>query len=261
MPYKEDLFIFGIHFPIMIFELIVFILLLSIACVILIKWKERKTIATLYLAIALFSISIAVLIAFTGLFSWYVSWQSSIIPLATSPPYYQISLPLGYSFVFGYVVFLFLFTIQIFLDKDNKKVIPIIIIGIIVISLLWLPNNYWGLDTLLTDPPSTRTLVMGLFLLYNVLTYIVLSYYAFREAKLTEQKEYQVGFKSIAYGNIANILIFVFFLLDAVLLIFNPSSLGYSIFIYLAWSFAIVAIFMFYLGFILPSWFRKYITK
>ena len=130
-----------------------------------------------------------------------------------------------------------------------------------MVILLWLPSNYWGVDTLLFDPPSTRTLVMAVFLFYNVIIYFLLFYYAFKESKLTEQKEYRVGFQLIAMGQLANILIFIFFLGDAILLLFNPGSPGFSIFIYLAWISALIANFLFYLGFILPTWFRNYINK
>ncbi|MHA1379524.1 MAG: hypothetical protein ACTSRG_14215 [Candidatus Helarchaeota archaeon] len=257
MPYKEDIFSFGIHFSAMMLELIVFIFSFLIALIIVFKWRERRTIATLYLALALFSISGAVFVAFLGLFSWFLVWSSAIIPYVNSPVIYPISLPFAYSFVIIYDIFLFLFTIHIFLDKNEKKIIPVIIIGIFVATLLWLPTNNWGLDTTPMDPPSTRTISMLIYMLYNVVIYIILAFSAFRESKKTDQKEYQVGFQAIALGQIANILIFVFFLFDSVLLIINPNSPGFSIFIYLGWICALVAVFLFYIGFILPSWFRN----
>lgn len=243
----------------MTLEFIAFIFSFIIALLIFFKWKERKTIATLYLALALFSISAAVFVAFIGLAGWFLTWTSSILPV-NSPVFYPISLPLGYSFVLVYDAFLFLFTIHIFLDEDEKKVIPVIIPGIFVAVLIWLPSNYWGVDPSIFDPPSTRSLSMGIFMLYNVIIYIILAFYAFREAKKSEQREYQVGFKAIAWGQITNILIFVFFLFDAIIVVLNPGSPGFSIFIYLGWICALIAVFLFYIGFILPDWFRKYIT-
>ncbi len=261
MPYKDDIFLYEIHFPAMILELLVFIFSLIIAIIIFFKWKERKTIATLYLAIAILSIALAVFIVFTGLASWFFKYSFSVFPYVTSPAYYPLTLPLGYSLVVVYDVFLFLFTIQIFMDKNDKKVIPVAIIGIFMVILSWLPSNYWGFDNLLIDPPSTRTLAMAIFLVYNVTIYLILFYYAFKESKLTEQKEYRVGFRVIAMGQIANILIFICFLGDAILLLLNPGSPGFSIFIYLAWVSALIANVLFYLGFILPSWFRNYINR
>ena len=257
MPYKEDIFVFEIHFPVMILELFVFIFSFLIATVILLKWRERRTVATLYLSVALYSLSFAVFFAFSGVAAWFFDWSTSGFPRVNSPAYYPVSLPLGYSMVIVYDIFLFLFTIQIFLDKDNKKIIPVILVGIIMGSLLWLPANYWGVDPSMLDPPSTRTMATGIYMIYNVIIYVILSHYAFRESKQTEEREYQVGFQAIAIGQITNIMIFVFFLLDSIMLMLDPGSMGFSIFIYLGWISAFVAIFLFYIGFILPQWFRN----
>lgn len=263
MPYKSDVFLMGIHFPAMIFELITFILSFYISSIILLKWREHKNIATLYLSLALFSITFAVLIVFTGLASWFFTWIFAVPNISViSPAYYPITLPLGYCLVIIYDIFLFLFTSQIFfMGKNEKKVIPFVIIGIILAILLWLPTNYWGVNIMLFDPPSTRTLVLALYLLYNVIIYIILASYAFKEAKKSEDKEHRIGFQAIAYGQISNIIVFIFFLLDAFLLLLNPTSPGYSIFTYLAWACALFAVFLFYLGFILPTWFRDFIKK
>jgi hypothetical protein len=261
MVLKNDIFTPNLHVPAIIFELTTSILVLIVASIIFKKWRERKTKATLFLSIALFSIAIAAFFAFTGLFGWLVSWVLNGFSETKSPLYYQFSLPLGYLFVIPYDLFLALFTIWIFLDKKYKKIIPFFIVGIIIGALLFLPTNYWGVDPQVTDPTSTRIIIMGLFLLYNVIVYIFLAFYAFRESRRTEDKVYRAGFRVIAMGQIANIIVFVFFLLDSILILFNPGSPGYSIFIGLAWITAIIASFLFYLGFILPNWFRKIINS
>ncbi|TFF96187.1 MAG: hypothetical protein EU547_06715 [Promethearchaeota archaeon] len=262
MVLKNDIFTPNLHLSALIFELTTSILVLIIALLIFKKWRERKTKATLFLSIALFSISIAALFAFSGLFGWLISWVLNGFSETYSPLYYQFSLPLGYLFVIPYDLFLALFTIWIFLDKKYKKIIPFLIAGIIIGALLFLPTNYWGVDPeATTDPTSTRIIIMGLFLLYNVVVYIFLAFYAFRESRKTEDKVYRTGFRVIALGQIANIIVFVFFLLDSILILFNPGSPGYSIFIDLAWITAIIASFLFYLGFILPNWFRKIIKS
>ena len=262
MPVKDDLYTFSAHFPAMIFELITALIIILIAIVVFRKWRERKTVATLYLSIALFCIGIAAFIAFTGLLSWMITWIANGYANTYSPAYYPVSLPLAYFFVIPYNIFLVLFTIQIFLDKDNKKAIPFIIAGIIIGVLLFLPTNYWGVDVIEgVDPPSTRVIVFVIFLLYNAIVYILMIYLAFRESKRTEQELYKKGFQAIAFGFIMNLLVFVFFMGDSILLLLNPGSIGFSIFISLAWSTAIVAGFLFYIGYIMPEWFRKRYEK
>ncbi len=259
MVAKTDIFVFDVHFTALLFEIIAAIAVLFIAIKVFQKWRERRTIATLYLSIALFSIAIAAFIAFTGLFSWFVAWINSGYIPTISTEYYPLSLPIGYSFVIPYGVFMVLFTIQIFLDKNDKKVIPFVVIGVIIGALLFLPTNYWGRDA--EGAFSTRVIILGLFLLYNTIIYVLLTYYAFRESKRTEQEVYRKGFQAIALGFIANLMVFVFFLLDSILILIDDTSPGYSIFVDLAWISGLVAAFLFYLGYILPEWFRKRYEK
>jgi len=262
MVIKNDVFVFETHFTAMLFELIAAILVLVIAIKIFQKWRERRTVATLYLSIALFSISLAAFMAFTGLASWFFTWiAEGTSTLVKSPVYYEYSLPLGYFMVILYDIFLILFTIQIFLDKNNKKVLPFLISGLTIGILLFLPTNYWGVDPEITDPASTRIIILGIFLLYNAIVYILLTFYAFRESKRAEQVLYQKGFQAIAFGFIANIMVFVFFLIDSILILFDPGSSGYSIFVNLAWITGFIAAFLFYIGYILPAWFRKRYEK
>jgi len=104
-------------------------------------------------------------------------------------------------------------------------------------------------------------LITGLFLLYNTVICILLAYFSFREARRTDQKVYRVGFQAIAFGFIANLLIFVFFLVDSILIMLDPGSAGYSVFISIGWIMAFLTAFLFYLGYILPPWFRKRIEE
>jgi len=249
------------HLTAMIFELIAALAIFFIAIKIFQKWRERKTIATFYLSIALFSISLAAFIAFSGLVSWFGTWWAAGFTPTLSPEYYSLSLPIGYCFVIPYDIFLILFTIQIFLDKNNKKVLPFAVTGIILGILLFLPTNYWGVDPEPTDPSSTRIIILGLYLLYNAIIYILLTYYAFKESRRTEQVLSRHGFRAIALGFISNLLVFVFFLMDSIMLMLYPGSPGYSIFVDLAWISGFFAAFFFYIGYILPDWFRKRFGK
>ena len=115
MPIKSDIFIVNLHVPAMLFELITSIFAGIIAIIIFKKWRERRIKATLYLSIALMSISIASFIGFTGLLSWFMLYISSGFTSTYSPLYYQISLPLAYLFVIPYDIFLIL------LNNFNNK--------------------------------------------------------------------------------------------------------------------------------------------
>jgi hypothetical protein len=257
MVEKNDIFVFNVHFTAMLFELIAFVSVFLIAIAVFLKWRTRRTVATLYLSIALFAISGAAFFVFSGLASWFIAWIQEGYTTTFSPTYYEWSLPLGYSTVIVYDIFIVLFAIQIFWDKNNKKIIPFLLAGIPLYILLFLPTNYWGVNPGLTDPASTRVIITGLFLLYNTVICILLTYFSFREAGRTDQKLYRRGFQAIAFGFIANLLVFVFFLIDSIIIMLDPSSAGYSIFISIGWIMAFITAFLFYLGYILPAWFRK----
>ncbi|MHA1143300.1 MAG: hypothetical protein ACTSRW_01040 [Candidatus Helarchaeota archaeon] len=261
MPVQSNGFIFLVHFPIMIVELIISIMFFALSFIILNKWRERRTVATLYLSLALFALSAAIFIAFTGLASWYFTWVLALYSYVPSTIYYRMSLPLGYTLVIVYDAFLFLFTIQIFLGGRQKLAIPVLIIGVLLIMLLFLPNNYYGVERLPTDPPSIRTIVQGLYLLYNVAIFGILGLKSYKASRDAGEKVSRVGFQTIAMSQVINISIFVFFLMDAIVILLIPFSPGYSFFIYLAWIFAFIAGFFVYLGYILPPWFRKLISK
>ncbi len=261
MVAKSDLFDPQIHLLPLIFEFIVFIIILYLSKLIYSKYKERKTIPTLFLALALFSIALAPFIAFTGLFSWMILWIINGFNPTLSPDYYSISMPIGFLFVILYDIFLIFFTIHIFWDKNNKKAIPFIIVGIIIAILLFLPNNYYGVDPGPNDPPSIRAYTQGVYFIYNLIIYIIVAIFAFREAIRIEERVYKIGFECIAFAQLSNIIIFLSFLCDAIILLFNPASPGYSIFVVIAWIFAVVSSILVYLGFILPDWFKKLIQK
>ena len=84
---------------------------------------------------------------------------------------------------------------------------------------------------------------------------------ALKEAGKAEEKLSRVGFRVIAAGQILNIMVLVFFVCDAVLILIDQSGSGYSFFIYLAWSSALAATILFYLGYVMPDWFKKRLTE
>ncbi|MFX1295194.1 MAG: hypothetical protein ACFFD2_10135 [Promethearchaeota archaeon] len=262
MAYRQDVFIWNVHGPVMIMEFIVTVIVFSIGIIILRRWKERRTKPTLYLALAMFSVGSATLFAFLGLFIWFLNWIAAGFPAdLLNTPLSEITTPIAYSCVIPYVIFLFLFTIHIFSNKNDKRAIPLIIIGAIIVTLIFHPQNYWGLALEITDPPKIQSIVLGIYLIFNLIIYIVLFSYAYKESRRTEDEIMKKGFFVIALGQIANMFVFIFFLTDSIYSTLNPTFTGYSIFIYLAWISAMIAAILFYVGYILPNWFRKIISK
>ena len=262
MAIRQDVFIWAVHGPVMIVQLIVTIILFSIGIMIFRKWRARRTKATLYLSLAMFAVGSAVLFAFLNLFIWFANWLGAGMP---GDQYNTLlseqCVPVAYSCVIPYAILLFLFTIHIFSDKNEKKVIPVIITGIIIIVILFLPQNYWGLTPEPSDPLRIQPIVLGVYLIFNLVIYGILFNYAYKESKRSEEELTKKGFLIIALAQIANIFVFIFFLIDSLYSTFNPAHTGYTIFIYLGWTSAMIGAILFYLGYILPDWFKKIIIK
>ena len=261
MAIRQDQFFWEIYGPVMIIELIVAVIVFSIGIMIFRRWRDRRTKPTLYLSLAMFSVGSAVFLAFLNLFIWFINWIiAGMVPIYNTRPS-ELCVPVAYSCIIPYVIFMFLFTIHIFSDKNEKKVIPVMIAGAIIIVTFFLPQNYWGLAPEAGDPPKIQAIVLGIYLIYNLIIYGILFNYAYKEAKRSEEKVTRRGFQIIALGQLANMCVFIFFLIDSLYSTFNPAHVGYTIFIYLAWSSALVGAICFYLGYILPDWFRKIIAK
>ena len=68
---------------------------------------------------------------------------------------YMLSLPLGYGIVLFCNFFLFKFASYV-MNKGEKAVIPLVIIAIIIIIMLFLPWNWWGVPTNEIGEPDIR---------------------------------------------------------------------------------------------------------
>ncbi len=92
-------------------------------------------------------------------------------------------------------------------------------------------------------------------IIMTALTYSSLIIVSRNEAKNATTKLMKTGFKLISYYGIGYLLVFVFFIAD--LFYGTARGKGYTIFYYLGWTSAAVAIIFAYLGYIMPDWFRK----
>jgi len=76
----------------------------------------------------------------------------------------------------------------------------------------------------------------------------------------SNDKKTRAGFSLLAYSMIGMILFFLMFFFDTMIVVFTDHP-GYTIFIYLAWIFALLFMVLSYMSLVMPEWLIKLIEK
>ena len=216
------------------------------------KWRERKVSAPLFLTLAFSFLTIALLGTTIGLAEAAITGYYKEI--------YRFSLPFGYSMVVAANIFLFIFSSNI-TNKGKRAYNIIIIFSVLLVILLFLPWNWWGVPSvdyagqLNIRIYSTLSLVIYSYLIYGYIAYI-----SFKLSKKAEKKTTRFGLTLLFYAMISLMLLFLMLIFDTLMiLLFNHP--GYSEFTYIAWIFGIIFIILAYLSLIMPEWLLKRIDK
>lgn len=216
------------------------------------KWRERKVKPPLYLSITFTFFTLALIMLAIGL--------AEAIFTGYFKEIYRFSLPFAYSMVILADIFLYKFVSQI-TNKGSRLFIPLILIGISIVVLLFLPWNWWGV------PPedyegqlniriySTLSLV-----LYSYLIYISIAITCRRAMKETDDKITLNGLKLLFFAMICMILFFLMFVGDTLMIVLFDHP-GYSVFVYIAWIFAVAFFILTYLSLVMPKWLIKRIKE
>jgi hypothetical protein len=99
------------------------------------KWRERKVNPPLYLSIVFLFLTSALVMLTIGLAEAVITGYYMEI--------YRFSLPFAYGMVIVADIFLFKFIIEL-VNKGKKAFIPLIIVGLCIFVMLFLPWNWWG---------------------------------------------------------------------------------------------------------------------
>ena len=164
---------------------------------------------------------------------------------------------LVYVGVFLGTMFTFQFSQEIFFTIKKKWIFLYWGIGLIVIILTLILDSVE--ISVFPDGSNYPLLTISfefsiMVVLYILPTLVSICYYALQTAKKVEDKAYRLGFKIIAFGQI---MIFATFIADTVASLFTATLILYALMLYLTWIFPLFAVVCYYLGWIMPSWFRK----
>jgi len=209
------------------------------------KWRERKTPAPLYLSFAFIFFTLAIVVLTIGLGEAVLTGYYKEI--------YRFSLPFAYSMVVLADIFLFKF-VSFLTEKGKKLFIPIVLVGLVVGILLFLPWNWWGVPQIDYEGMLSIRLYTTLSLvLYSYAIYILIAVTCRKAWRVTEDKITSFGLKLLFYSMMSMILFFLMFIGDTLMIALFDHP-GYSEFVYIAWAFAILAYILMYLSLVMPNW-------
>ncbi|MCY3411883.1 MAG: hypothetical protein INQ03_09665 [Candidatus Heimdallarchaeota archaeon] len=207
------------------------------------KYKQRRSQATLILAFSILAFGIAASISGIGKILHYTAPDDSL----------NIS---GFTIVIAYIftalanIFAMEFLAQIFREGKSRLSLLFTTANGITIGFL-LPNISFA-----DDAYDAILLYLIWHILVSLATYGTLSYYSFKEARVTEQKVPKTGFKMIGWYGISVNLLFIFFVVDLAWGIARAGD-GYTPAYYVAWFMGVIASLMAYLGYVMPAWLKN----
>lgn len=245
-PFNNNILpIFFYYIGLIVFSIVMTVLMIK-------KWRERKVNPPLYLSIVFVLLTVALIALTIGL--------GEAIATGYFKEIYRISLPLAYSMIVIADIFLFVFAEEI-TSKGKRAFLPLIIFGVVIIVVLFLPWNWWGV------PPEDYVGQLNIRLystlsviLYSYIVYIFISLFCLKARKQTQDAKAKVGLTLLFLSMISMIAFFLMFVFDTLLITLTGHP-GYSEFVYIAWIFAILFFVFTYLSLIMPKWLVDRIEK
>lgn len=237
--------------PIFVYYIFICIFGIIVTIKMFFKWKERKVRPPLYLALVFSFLTATIITLLIGLLEAIITGYYMEI--------YRLSLPLGYLMVIFADIFLFLFA-SFMTNKGQKLFIPILLIGILIAIMLFLPWNWWGVPTIDYENEISIRLYTTLGLVaYSNLIYVYIAIISRKIKRSVDDKVMYTGLKLLFYSMISFIMLFVMLIGDTVLIFLGDE--GYSVFIYIAWLFGVIFIILSYLSLVMPEWLIRRIKK
>ena len=245
-PFSTNILpIFFYYLGLIVFSIVMTILMIK-------KWRDRKVNPPLYLSIVFILLTVALIILTIGLGEAVFSGFFKEI--------YRISLPLAYCMIIVADIFLFVFA-KVITSKGKKALVPLVIFGGVIIVVLFLPWNWWGV------PPEDYAGLLNIRLyttlsviLYSYVVYIFIARFCRKAMKQTEDAKVKAGLTFLFLAMISMIGFFLMFVFDTLLITLTDHP-GYSEFIYIAWIFAILFYIFTYISLVMPKWVLKRIEK
>jgi len=237
--------------PIFVYYIFIVVFGILVTIKMFIKWRERKVRPPLYLALVFTFLTASIINLLVGLLEAIVTGYYMEI--------YRFSLPFGYLMVICADIFLFLFA-SFMTNKGQKLFIPILIIGIIIAIVIFLPWNWWGVPSIdYENELNIRLYSTLVFVAYSNIIYIYIAIISRKIKKNVDDKVMYTGLKLLFYSMVSIIMLFVMLICDTIMIFLGDE--GYTIFIYIAWIFGVIFIILSYFSLIMPEWLTNRIKR
>ena len=240
-----------------IFETFISVMLLIVVILILVKYTQRRKKPVLYLFLTFSSFTLASVISTTGRWISYLAPDGSYLTVS----YTDLTTMTAFLLIAISNCFVIAFVETVFANKGVDFALPFLVTNGIVVGMsleaivYWFSNKEFGLI-------RDRFYILVLLAIISLVSYGIMIYFAFKESRHNTEKLPRTGFNLIAVYGISVSLLFIFFALDSVsITLIAAFSKGYSPFYYLGWTFAMIGVFLGYLGYIMPGWLKNLIAK
>jgi hypothetical protein len=245
-PFSNNVLpIFFYYIGLIVFSLVMTFLMIK-------KWRERKVKSPLYLSIVFVLLTVALVALTIGL--------GEAVLTGFFKEIYRISLPLAYSTIIIADIFLFVFAEEI-TSKGKKAFAPLVLFGAVIIVILFLPWNWWGVPPVdYVGQLNIRLYSTLSVILYSYIVYIFISVFCLKARKQTQDIKTKTGLTLLFLSMISMIAFFLMFVFDTLLITLSDHP-GYSEFVYIAWIFAILFFVFIYLSLVMPKWLVDRIEK
>lgn len=217
-----------------------------------VKWRERKVQPPLLMAVS-FGIFTAAL----------VMLAAGLADSAANGAYmelYRFSLPFGYCMIVAADIVLYKFAIVI-TSRGQKLFNMIIILGIVLVVVLFLPWNWWGVPAGdIGDQVSIRIYSTLALIAYSYAIYITIARVCRQAMADAKDPVAHGGLKLMSWAMMCMVLFFLMFVFDTILVVAIDHP-GYSEFVYVAWVFAVLFYVLMYLSVVMPEGLVKRLRK
>ena len=219
-----------------------FMLLLAFS--VILRYRQKQTKITYYLALAFVSFAFAAGISAVGK---YIDFNSALPRSEQS--YTDFTIAIAYCFLTLGNVFYTTILKTLYLEEDSQLPLYVtigngIVIGLVLTKVSFENNVY---DSILPF------LVMFIFL--SLIIHGTFFSRSMAEAKIQDSRVSKAGFQMISAFSLAFIMVIVFFLIDLVWGIIRDE--GFTLFYYIGWITVGISTLCGYLGFLMPNRFRS----
>lgn len=235
----EALYLFGIAFEFVVFSFVFLIVILSI-----LKLRERGTLLNKFMVLICVGMDCALFFTALGKLG-VLFWQW---PYDLGTAFDNVAL----MFIFTVNCIFLLFTLEMFTQMKPKKKYLLFIVYVIFYSLAFIETvlNFFEIGML----ANVIHLLLSFFL-YTVMMILVR-----RNLKEIKQRAHRVGIWFIFLTALFMLLFFILTATSILLITFEILS-PFNFLYFLSWVFMVLALFLFYTGFFLPTWVKNLVKE